>query len=669
MAVNSFMQNAKCPIVLISTESQVSSEGRCDQINLKPPSVNLLAAHLQLVALTNNLFVNPEDLKSLVAQNNCDIRKSLLNLQFWSESGGGIKIPYKRPASLKDKAEVVDNHPKLQRVSVSYDSNSEHAKSNDTPSQDVLQIEPPVTSGILNDDGEESMFLSLSDWQVIKNKGARRSSRTSQRGSLRQVEVDNNSDSDFCEPKKKTLVCNDGSTDSIFEITDTNDSQPVSGADKKADDSLQLPLMDSLLFESSHGLLNCVADHTIGSLSVFQKEKKPGDIVEDCDLSDKLHMMHFSQGQDLNLIHTNLSNLIPLFADSSTSSPQTKLDPLLIEGCNTAQPITEHVEIKGNSIFSDKSLFDDGTEESVDKVENDVVMKTYQTVEKGLEDTKARAMHSSQDSTDTGFSESQPKEEIGEEGKGQGEGHKEGTKDSVEKGRKFGRKKPSNEEKCCSKALEIFARFAENMSFSDALCPSLSVSNTQSTSAETGWWGASLKPGLTDDHVTVQECSDWLARDTRASLRGALEVANLESCRVRINSLAEDLKEIENSTQDENSAVESGLFNFKLLSEDLPPRDSSNVVRLDELTQIQKRSTESRRKLYSSLGSCIPALYHCDHRCVASDYIPTLRLLCHSERLREAANIKRRFLHYLNFNSFPVSRSTMEALADSYLTQ
>ena len=128
------------------------------------------------------------------------------------------------------------------------------------------------------------------------------------------------------------------------------------------------------------------------------------------------------------------------------------------------------------------------------------------------------------------------------------------------------------------------------MSFSDAFCPSLSVSNTQSTSADFGWWGASLKPGLTDEHVTVQESSDWLACDTRASLRGALEVANLESCRVRIDSLAEDLKEIENSTQGENTCTtaESELFNFRLLSEDLPPRDSGNV-RLDGLTQIQKR--------------------------------------------------------------------------------
>ena len=129
------------------------------------------------------------------------------------------------------------------------------------------------------------------------------------------------------------------------------------------------------------------------------------------------------------------------------------------------------------------------------------------------------------------------------------------------------------------------------MSFSDAFCPSLSIPNTQSTSAEFGWWDTALKPGLTDEYVTVQDCSDWLARDTRASLRGALEVANLESCRVRVNSLVGDLKQIENSTQDKNTStgLESEQYDFKFLSEDLPHRDSNTVVRFDALTQTQKR--------------------------------------------------------------------------------
>lgn len=253
-------------------DSQVSCEGRYEQINLKPPSVNLLSAHLQLVGLTNNMFINPDDLKSLAAHNNCDIRKSLLNLQLWAASGGGVRTPYKRPASLKEKGNIGDQN----KSSVSHDSNTGCAATDIiVPSREVLQIEPATAGGVLADGGEESMFLSLSDWQAIKSAGTRRSSRSSRIGSLRQAEGDN-SDSDFSEPKKKTLVCADGSTDSIFEVTDTNDSQPVSSNDNKADDSLQLPPMDGYLFESVHGLLNCVAEPAVGSLSVLQEVEKPG---------------------------------------------------------------------------------------------------------------------------------------------------------------------------------------------------------------------------------------------------------------------------------------------------------------------------------------------------------------------------------------------------------
>ena len=99
------------------SETQVSCEGRYgryDQINVKCPSVNLLSAHLQLLGLMNNMFINPEDLKSLVAHNNCDIRKSLLNLQFWSASHGVLKMPYKRPAHLNDSSGISDKNQTIQ---------------------------------------------------------------------------------------------------------------------------------------------------------------------------------------------------------------------------------------------------------------------------------------------------------------------------------------------------------------------------------------------------------------------------------------------------------------------------------------------------------------------------------------------------------------------------
>ena len=274
----------------------MSCEGRYDQINVKCPSVNLLSAHLQLVGLMNNMFINPEDLKSLVAHNNCDIRKSFLNLQFWSASHGGLKMPYKRPAHLNDSFRIFD---KNQTIQTSGHARSAECVQTNSLSQDVSQSHPAMTSGVLDDGGEESMFLSLSDWQIIKSGGLRRSSRSSRSDTLKQTEGDN-SDSDFCEPKRKTLVCADGSTDSVFEITDTNDSQPVN-SDKRPDDSLQLPFMDGLLFESVLGLLNCLQQPAEGLLPVLQKGAKQDElqVLLWFILQYGLYIAHFRVSQSL----------------------------------------------------------------------------------------------------------------------------------------------------------------------------------------------------------------------------------------------------------------------------------------------------------------------------------------------------------------------------------
>ena len=94
-----------------------------------------------------------------------------------------------------------------------------------------------------------------------------------------------------------------------------------------------------------------------------------------------------------------------------------------------------------------------------------------------------------------------------------------------------------------------------------------------------------LKPGLTDEHVTVEECSHWLARDTRASIRAASEVSNLESCRTKVNCLANDLKEVKNVDEEESPNIsENELFNSSLISEDLPPRDCSYKNPVQQLT-------------------------------------------------------------------------------------
>ena len=266
-----FCSPLKYSLYVYFSESQISCEGRFDHIICKPPAVNLLSAHLQLIGLINNIFINPEDVQSLVSYNSCDIRKSLLDLQFWVASGGGIKTPYKRPLGWK-----ADNHTKGDRSenpklkSMQSEKNSCDFTSSVAHSQ---EHEPAGLTGVLADGGEESMFLSLSDWEVIKNGSLRPSSPSTFDGSQWQTKVDN-PDSNLSQPKKKMLSNADHFTDSILESTDTNDSQQNCNDSKSGDDSLPPLQVDQLLFESVHGLLNCVSEPAKGVLFCLQKEEE-----------------------------------------------------------------------------------------------------------------------------------------------------------------------------------------------------------------------------------------------------------------------------------------------------------------------------------------------------------------------------------------------------------
>lgn len=106
---------------------------------------------------------------------------------------------------------------------------------------------------------------------------------------------------------------------------------------------------------------------------------------------------------------------MPLFAESTISQPGKKLKPSLTL-CQSIEPDSLMVVAlenpsKGESLFSDTSLFDDGTEERTDKVAGVHYSKGVNFMEKDIE--KSNNI-SSQESTDTGFSESEVKAETGD---------------------------------------------------------------------------------------------------------------------------------------------------------------------------------------------------------------------------------------------------------------
>ncbi|XP_064006605.1 ATPase family AAA domain-containing protein 5 isoform X2 [Pogoniulus pusillus] len=95
-AVKTFMATAKRPVILTTSDPTFSLmfDGCFEEINFKTPSLMNAASYLQVLCLAENLRTDVKDLAALLATNNCDIRQSVLYLQFWVRSGGGY---------LKDK--------------------------------------------------------------------------------------------------------------------------------------------------------------------------------------------------------------------------------------------------------------------------------------------------------------------------------------------------------------------------------------------------------------------------------------------------------------------------------------------------------------------------------------------------------------------------------------
>ncbi|NXP36741.1 ATAD5 protein, partial [Leiothrix lutea] len=90
-AIKTFMATAKRPVILTTNDPTFSLmfDGYFEEINFKTPSLMNSVSYLQALCLAENLRTDVTDLAALLATNNCDIRQSVLCLQFWVRSGGG----------------------------------------------------------------------------------------------------------------------------------------------------------------------------------------------------------------------------------------------------------------------------------------------------------------------------------------------------------------------------------------------------------------------------------------------------------------------------------------------------------------------------------------------------------------------------------------------------
>ncbi|XP_046533851.1 ATPase family AAA domain-containing protein 5 isoform X1 [Equus quagga] len=100
-AIKTFMATTKRPVILTTSDPTFSLmfDGSFEEINFNTPSLLNVASYLQMICLTENFRTDVKDFVTLLTANACDIRKSILYLQFWIRSGGGFLE--ERPLSLR----------------------------------------------------------------------------------------------------------------------------------------------------------------------------------------------------------------------------------------------------------------------------------------------------------------------------------------------------------------------------------------------------------------------------------------------------------------------------------------------------------------------------------------------------------------------------------------
>ncbi|XP_033630508.1 ATPase family AAA domain-containing protein 5-like isoform X2 [Asterias rubens] len=189
------------------------------------------------------------------------------------------------------------------------------------------------------------------------------------------------------------------------------------------------------------------------------------------------------------------------------------------------------------------------------------------------------------------------------------------------------------------KLVTSLAAFADDISFMDSHF--YSQHDGKKLNGE-GWWTSHTKPSITLESSETDVCIA-VPEETTASLRGYLEVTSFDRCCRKYREVAKQFESLD---------TPSNSFSN---THDVPANiDSRLKFKQEDLTKCPE--------MYSTIVSRLPLNTHCNHHAVAMDYLPILRCICRSEKLREELKIKRRFLHYLESLSLNIKHTDRIAL-------
>ncbi|CAJ0965010.1 unnamed protein product [Ranitomeya imitator] len=89
-AIKTFMSTTKRPVILTTNDPmfRMMFDGAFEDLSFHAPSVVNVASFLQVLCLAENLRTESKDMMTFLTAIGCDVRASMLHLQFWARSGG-----------------------------------------------------------------------------------------------------------------------------------------------------------------------------------------------------------------------------------------------------------------------------------------------------------------------------------------------------------------------------------------------------------------------------------------------------------------------------------------------------------------------------------------------------------------------------------------------------
>ncbi|XP_029015494.1 ATPase family AAA domain-containing protein 5 [Betta splendens] len=393
-----------------------------------------------------------------------------------------------------------------------------------------------------------------------------------------------------------------------------------------------LPPCDTGCTESRLGLFNIEPERDIWELLRSPEEEEV-----------RQELLINSRRRGVDLLYANMETLLPLPLTSLATSAH-RLEHVSSENLsfvNTKEPLS-------SACLQTEMLLSHTREESLDCSDDGSPVKMSSRMKKSKKRRCVAAqdgLHSESDSDD-GFlsipkscNDSQVNEEV---------------KESLVSGT-VRRKPPTPEERVkgllVSQCLESVAGFLDNMSYMDSSL----LLHPEGGDIHKRPMAAAVKDGLTDEWRVETSRESCVRGEHVLQIQSAVESLSFHRCRASVAEAWDRARQLDGALGKEAAAALA-----------LPVASHREGYSFTQDHPCQPHLVQERRAVMESLMLKNVAGTPGNRAAAALDYLPALRSICRSERLKERGKVKRRFLHYLDANHLGLDKSTLQQLAEDF---